>query len=102
MQSRVEPARPEGFEPPTLGSEGRCSVQLSYGRFSFTKSNLRHFSKSTFFFSTPATTPAELEKDGRGVVTAPARTQRTRIKESSPCPRFILSRPTTSTSHRSR
>ena len=25
-------ARPEGFEPPTLGSEDRCSVRLSYGR----------------------------------------------------------------------
>ncbi len=24
--------RPEGFEPPTLDSEDRCSVQLSYGR----------------------------------------------------------------------
>ena len=25
-------ARPEGFEPPTLGSEDRCSSPLSYGR----------------------------------------------------------------------
>lgn len=30
MPSRL--VRPEGFEPPTYGSEDHCSVQLSYGR----------------------------------------------------------------------
>ncbi len=31
-----EMVRPEGIEPPTPGSEVRCSIQLSYGR-------IRHF-----------------------------------------------------------
>ena len=29
---RTKMARPEGFEPPTDGFEGHCSIQLSYER----------------------------------------------------------------------
>jgi hypothetical protein len=32
LQPIVYMVRPEGLEPPTLGSEVRCSIQLSYGR----------------------------------------------------------------------
>ena len=32
--ARSELVRPEGFEPPTLWSEARCSNPLSYGRMS--------------------------------------------------------------------
>ena len=43
-------ARPAGFEPATLGLEGRCSIQLSYGR-----------SNPKVYFLKP-----EAKKNGRG------------------------------------
>ena len=32
LSSLTSLARPAGIEPATLGLEGRCSIQLSYGR----------------------------------------------------------------------
>ena len=37
--------RPEGFEPPTLGSEDRCAIQLRHGRKSFNVMMLQYHRK---------------------------------------------------------
>lgn len=34
--------RPAGLEPATLGLEGRCSIQLSYGRINLKIKNQDH------------------------------------------------------------
>ncbi len=44
--SRIKMVRPERFELPTLGSEDRCSIQLSYGRKIRTVHPLAYCSKS--------------------------------------------------------
>ena len=44
---RKELVRPEGFEPPTLWSEARCSNPLSYGRMNFVLVGARGFEPPT-------------------------------------------------------
>ena len=40
-------ARPAGFEPATLGLEGRCSIRMSYGRMSYRRTSWVGFTSST-------------------------------------------------------
>ena len=40
--STLDEVHPEGFEPPTLGSEDRCSIQLSYGCLVIEPHKIRH------------------------------------------------------------
>ena len=46
LQLQAKKVHPAGFEPATLGSEGRCSIQLSHGRILvFRRRNQRFLSE---------------------------------------------------------
>ena len=57
-----ESVRPEGFEPPTLGSEDRCSIQLSYGRLCDLRCQGPCDTRCSLAISAHTTTPSQCTK----------------------------------------